>query len=318
VRFKTVANTMQALVKYHGLRDWKLRIPYHDSISVNTTVLFSEAQVTTGTSRGTLLVERKRNSDSERRLEPILRALSGKTLRETGMQIVSQNRPRLDAKGLGFSSSAGAALTLACQHALKGGEPDYTALSRVARLFAASAARSLVGGFSRLYVGKSDEETYAEMIGDEHDLDLRMLIVPLPSAMRTEDAHKEVLSSPFFKARLRSATKRCEEMEKAIRGGDFRKVGELTEQDTLELHSITMTGSNRLIVMSPDSLRVAIRIRELRSEGTEAYFSMQTGPSVFVNTTEKDEGKVKKAISKLGLKTLYSRVGERARILGAG
>src|SRR2546428_6376173 len=105
---------MQALVKYHGLRDWKQRIPYHDSISVNTTVLFSEAHVTTGTSRGTLLVEGKRNSDSERRLDPILRALSGKTLRETGMQIISQNRPRLDAKGLGFSSSAGGALTLPC------------------------------------------------------------------------------------------------------------------------------------------------------------------------------------------------------------
>jgi len=32
---------MQALVKYHGLKDWKLRLPYHDSISVNTTSLGS-------------------------------------------------------------------------------------------------------------------------------------------------------------------------------------------------------------------------------------------------------------------------------------
>ncbi len=38
-KFTAEANTMQALVKYHGLRDWKLRIPYHDSISVNTTSL---------------------------------------------------------------------------------------------------------------------------------------------------------------------------------------------------------------------------------------------------------------------------------------
>ncbi len=317
MKFRAVANTMQALVKYHGLRDWKLRIPYHDSISVNTTVLFSEAEVTTGVSKGTLLVEEKKNSDAERRLESIIRRLSGKTLDEVGMKILSQNKPRLDAKGLGFSSSAGAALTIACQHALKGWEPDYSELSRVARLFAASASRSLVGGFSRLYAGQNDEDSYAEKIGDEHDLDLRMLIVPLPSVVHTEEAHREVTSSPFFRARLRSATKRCEEMERAIRGGDFQKVGELTEQDTLELHSVTMTGSNGLILMSPDTIRVAIRIRELRSEGTEAYFSMQTGPSVFINTTEKHEDRVKKAISRLGYKTLYSRVGDRARILAA-
>ena len=43
--FKSTANTMQALVKYHGLKDWKLRIPYHDSISVNTTSLGSEVVV---------------------------------------------------------------------------------------------------------------------------------------------------------------------------------------------------------------------------------------------------------------------------------
>ncbi len=314
MRFRAVANTMQALVKYHGLKDWKLRIPYHDSISVNTTVLFSEAQVSTGTAGGVLLVEGKKNPDAERRLAPVVRRLSGKTLDQLDLRISSRNSPHLNAKGLGFSSSAGAALTLACQHALRGERPDYGALSRVARLFAASASRSLVGGFSRLYVGKRDEETYAERFADERELDLRMLIVPLSSSVRTEDAHREVESSPFFRARVRSASRRCDEMEKAIRGGDLRRVGELTEQDTLELHSITMTGANRLILMSPDTVRVVMRVKELRSEGAEAYFSMQTGPSVFINTTERHEERVRAAISKMGYKTLYSRVGREARI----
>jgi diphosphomevalonate decarboxylase len=326
-KFRSVANTMQGLVKYHGMRDWKLRIPYHDSISVNTTVLFSEAQVTIDVEKkkenrkGELLVEGKKNPDAERRLEAVARALSGKSFEELGLRISSRNRPHLDAKGLGFSSSAGAALTLACSHAVRGREkekPDYVGLSRVARLFAASASRSLVGGYSRLHAGKNDEETYAEKIGDEGDLDLRMLIVPLPSTVHTEDAHREVMSSPFFKARLRSAAARCDQMESAIRGGDLRRMGELTEQDTLELHAITMTGSNRLIIMSPDTVRVAMRVRELRSEGLEAYFSMQTGPSVFINTSEKDEERVRRAISKMGYHSLRSGVGDGARILTSG
>ncbi|MGH9917649.1 MAG: diphosphomevalonate decarboxylase, partial [Nitrososphaerales archaeon] len=176
----------------------------------------------------------------------------------------------------------------------------------------------VVGGFSRLYAGKGYDDTYAEKFADEKDLPLRMVIVPLTSPVRTEDAHREVESSPFFKSRVESAAKRCEEMEKAIRGGDLRKVGELAEQDTLELHAVTMTGANRLVIMSPDTIRIITKVRELRSDGVDAYFSMQTGPSVFVNTSEEDETRVRRAVARLGYKTLLSRVGEGARIGPAG
>ena len=317
--FKSTANTMQALVKYHGLKDWKLRIPYHDSISVNTTSLGSQVVVREAKGgKGELLVEGKENDDALRRLQNVSQRLTGKRLEDLGLHLDSGNFPLLDAKGLGFSSSAGAALTLALFHAVSKGKPDYTELSRVARLFAGSASRTVVGGDSRLYAGKGYEDTYAEKFADERDLPLRMVIVPLTSSVRTEDAHREVEGSPFFKARIESASKRCEEMEKAIRGGDLRKVGELTEQDTLELHSITMTGANRLVIMSPDTIRIITKVREMRSNSVEAYFSMQTGPSVFINTNEEDEEKVRRAISHMGYKTVASGVGKEARIGRAG
>ena len=220
----------------------------------------------------------------------------------------------MDGKGLGFSSSAGAALTFAINHATNKGTPDLRELSKISRLFAASASRTIVGGFSRLYVGKGDEDTYSEKFADERDLPLRTVIVPLPSSVRTEMAHEEVESSPFFKARIESAAKRCDQVEKAIKGGDLRKLGEFVEQDTLELHSVTMTGKNHMIVMSPDTIKVITRVRELRSNSVEAYFSMQTGPSVFINTSEDDEDKVKKAISKMGYRVLSSSVGKGARL----
>jgi phosphomevalonate decarboxylase len=314
--FKSTANTMQALVKYHGLRDWNLRIPYHDSISVNTTSLGSQVVVREAKEGrdGDLLVDGKKNEDALRRIQKVSERLAGKGFEELGLHLDSGNFPHLDAKGLGFSSSAGAALTLALFHAVGTDSPDYTELSRVARLFAGSAARTVVGGYSRLYAGKGYEDTYAEKFADEKDLPLRMVIVPLTSPVRTEDAHREVESSPFFKARIESASKRCEEMEKAIRGGDLRSLGELVEQDTLELHSITMTGANRLVIMSPDTVRIISKVRELRSNSVEAYFSMQTGPSVFINTNEEDEDKVRRAISHMGYKTIASGVGREARI----
>jgi diphosphomevalonate decarboxylase len=227
----------------------------------------------------------------------------------------SRNIPSGNAKGIGYSSSAGAALTLLCNRLLVGGEPDLVELSKTARVFAASASRSLVGGFSRLYAGKDDDSTYSERFADASDIDLRMVIIPLPSRVRTEEAHREVLTSPFFKARVEAAQKRCEEMEKAILGNDLDKLGRLAEKDTLELHSLTMTGESGMVIMTEDTLRIMNKVRDMREDGVKAYYSMQTGPSVFINTDEKFQKVVLGAIEKMGYKAYLSGVGTEATIV---
>jgi diphosphomevalonate decarboxylase len=311
--FRAEAFTMQALVKYHGLKDWKLRLPYHDSISVNTTSMKTEAAIT-DSRKGGVYIEGRRNESANGRLQAVVERMApGKKV--VDFRINSRNLPSGKAKGIGYSSSAGAALTLLCHRLLVGGEPDLTSLSRTARLFAASASRSLVGGFSRLYAGKDDDNTYSERFADSRDMDLRMVIVPLPSRVRTEDAHREVLTSPFFKARIESAQKRCEEMQKAILGNDLEKLGRLAERDTLELHSLTMTGESGMIIMTEDSLRIISKVKELRKNGAKAFYSMQTGPSVFINTDEKNEEAVLRAVQKIGYKAYLSRVGREAVIL---
>ncbi len=312
--YRAVGYTMQALVKYHGLRDWGQRIPYHDSISVNTTCMKTEAEIT-DRRKGGVFVDGRRNESADGRLQTVVRRLKpGSNVND--FRIDSRNVPSGKPKGIGYSSSAGAALTLLSHRLLVGGEPDLKSLSRTARLFAASASRSLVGGFSRLYAGKDDEGTYAERFADGREMDLRMVIVPLKSKVRTEDAHREVLTSPFFQARVESAQKRCDLMEKAIRGNDFHALGSLAERDTLELHSLTMTGDSGMVIMSEDTIRIMRKVRELRSSGVSAYYSMQTGPSVFVNTTEKDERTVQRAVEKLGYRTYLSKVGPEAQIVG--
>ncbi len=312
-RYRATAATMQALVKYHGLRDWKLRLPYHDSISVNTTSMMTRATITDGAREKGVYIGNRYSESATTRLKPVVEKLIGDGSTPQ-FRIDSANLPILNAKGLGYSSSAGAALTLLCQTMFVGGKPDLERLSRVARLFAASAARSLVGGFSRLYAGEADESTYASRFADERTMDLRMVIVPLPLKVRTDEAHREVGTSPFFEARIRSAQKRCDEMERAILGNDLQRLGELAEQDTLELHSITMTGSNGLILMTEDSIRVIRKVKELRSAGLDAYFSMQTGPTVYINTSERHEARVMSAIRRLGYRAYNSRVGEEAKL----
>ena len=304
---------MQALVKYHGLKDWMLRIPYHDSISVNTASMQTRATIT-DEKKGGVYTDGKMNASANARLSGVVRRLSPRA-KVSDFRIDSGNIPSGGPKGIGYSSSAGAALTILTHRLLVGGEPDMKALSRVARLFAASAARSLVGGFSRLYAGKDDEGSYAERFADEKVMDLRMVIVPLSSRLRTEEAHREVMTSPFFEARLVSAQKRCDEMEKAILGNNLTRLGVLAERDTMELHSLTMTGENRMMIMTADTVRIMEKVRQLRGDGVEAYFSMQTGPSVFINTSEKFEERVLRSVRRLGYRAYLSRVGGEARVL---
>ena len=304
---------MQALVKYHGLRDWKLRLPYHDSISVNTTAMKTEAAIDDA-GRGGVFIEGRANESANGRLQEVVAALAGRR-KVTDFRIDSRNLPSGKAKGIGYSSSAGAALTLLTHRLLVGTDPDLRDLSRAARLFAASAARSLVGGFSRLYAGKDDEGTYAERFADGRDMDLRMVIVPLSSKVKTEDAHREVITSPFFKSRVESAQKRCDDMQKAILGNDIDRLGSLAEKDTLELHALTMTGEEGMIIMTEDSLRLVRKGTELLGAGVKAYFSMQTGPSVFVNTDAKGERPVLTAIGKLGYRAYLSGVGGEASLV---
>lgn len=303
---------MQALVKYHGLKDWRLRIPYHDSISVNTTSLYTTVNARKG-DRG-IFISGSRNEDAERRLTAVLDFLAEKD-DDREIRIDSENNPDIKAKGVGFSSSAGAAISLSCYLLLKGRLPDFRALSRISRIFAASAARSAVGGFSRLYAGKEHEDTYAEKFADSREMDLRMIIVPLYSEIKTEFAHKDASSSPFFKARIETAQKRCELVENAILSNDLDALGELVEQDTMELHSISMTGSLRIILMTEDSIKIIQKVRELRNDGVKAYFSMQTGPSVFINTEEKYVERVCMELKKMGYMFIVSSVGPEARVL---
>ena len=77
----------------------------------------------------------------------------------------------------------------------------------------------MVGEYARWIAGFDDETSFAVKIGTKKDLDLGIIIVPLSSALRTEEAHREARSSPFYKLRVSNIGRRVDEMERAIRRG---------------------------------------------------------------------------------------------------
>jgi mevalonate pyrophosphate decarboxylase len=74
-------------------------------------------------------------------------------------------------------------------------------------------------------------------------------------------------------------------MIRAIKRGDVAEVCRLAETDSLNLHAVTMTGQRGLVLVSPETVNVIQRVKALREErGIPVWYSLDTGPSVFLNT----------------------------------
>jgi len=137
-----------------------------------------------------------------------------------------------------------------------------------------------------------------------------MVVVPVRSEVRTDEAHAEVVGSPLFKARLRNIHGMLEAMKGAIKDGDIPTIARLAEEDTLNLHAITMTGRSHMVLWEPDTVGVIHEVVKMRLEGLSAWYSIDTGPSVFVNTLRGSVREVEKRLQELGYtRIIVSRVG---------
>jgi phosphomevalonate decarboxylase len=310
------AYAIQGLIKYHGLKNVRLRIPFHDSISVCMKSLDTVTTVETGNGlkRDRIRINGTVPTTGEEARARIvvdkLREIAGE---RTPVRVESRNA-NVKGKGLGFSASGFAALGLAMSKAL-GLDLEPQELSEVVRLGAGSAARSLVGGFSIWYANRKGH-SYAEQLASASSIGLRTLIVPIPSTIKTDKAHADVLTSPFFRARLAYINSVLQKMRRAIGRKDASEISRLAEVDTLNLHAITMTGRLETILVSPLSIMIMDEVRRLREdEGVPVWYSLDTGPSVFINTIPKAASKVERRIRSLPSNVISSDPGGPAEII---
>jgi len=312
MKASAVAHPIQGLIKYHGLRDERLRLPFHDSISVCTAPLRTHTTVEFGNGGDTAMIGgRPATGEEMERILGVVDALAAEAGGRGGMHMESRNDFPSNI-GLGASASGFAALAVATAGAL-GLELGPEELSRFARRGAGSAARAVTGGFSRWYAGEGDRDSVSRRIPHPEDLDLAILCALVPAYKTTDLAHREVLSSPFFRARLDYVPEALERMEDAIRRGDVDEIGRLAETDTLLLHGITMTGADEMILWRPETVRVILEVKALRQEGVRCFFSIDTGATVYVNCHRADLPRVRARIEAAGVATLTCSVGEGAR-----
>ncbi len=315
------AHPIQGLVKYHGMRDEALRLPYHGSISVCTA---PAASTTTAAFRpereadryvvdGEVLEDR----DAER-VRTVVDAVRERAGIDHRVRVESANSFPTNI-GFGSSSSgfAAAATALAAAADLDLSRPE---LSTLARRGSASAARAVTGGFSQLHAGADDADCRSERLDVDGELAdrLRVVAAEVPAYKETEAAHEEAADSHMFDARLAHVHGQLADARHALRAGAFDDAFELAEHDSLSLAATTMTGPAGWVYWQPETLEVFETVRDLRSEEIPVYFSTDTGASVYVNTTADHVETVTDAIADLGVDTRVWEVGGPARVLDEG
>lgn len=112
----------------------------------------------------------------------------------------------------------------------------------------------------------------------------------------TSTGHASAQSSPFMAIRLSRMKEKNERVKKLIKEKNLRELGELIEQEALELHSIMLTQYPPLIYWTPGTLMIMKMVSHWRNEGIPVYFTLNTGQNIHLITEQKN---VKKVVAKL-------------------
>ncbi len=308
----TIAYPIQGILKYHGIVNAKHRIPYFPSISLNNdcgfTISYLKFDKNLREDRVFLNGKPAFNDDLER-VKFTLDFIRSYSKTNTKAILISRNflkteRGQQIGKGLGTSASGSSALALAAAVIIYNNHENYIhnkrLLSIFSRYLASSSSRSSTGGFSLLLshpnidpfdcfsirLDRKEHQSFVEEIA--------LLTIPMKSDLKTHQAHEIVPSSPFFSAWLEQRKQLIFEFFEALENSNLNKIGELAEYDTFCLHSVAMSvKSNNIIAWEPDTLKIMLKIRELRKKiGYNVYFSIDTGPSLVLLTHENEKRKI--------------------------
>ncbi|MCI4319584.1 MAG: diphosphomevalonate decarboxylase [Thermoplasmata archaeon] len=300
-----------ALVKYWGMRDVELGLPWNSSLSVTLAGIATTTAVrfVPGRKRDSLILNHRSVTgpplEAVRRFLDRVRSLAD--LRE-GAEVVSNNNfptaSGLASSASGFAALAGAASAAAGLH------PTSRELSRLARFGSGSASRSIFGGFVEWRAGAQPDgrDCYARRLFDEHHwpelVDLVCLLQNAPvKVIRSAGAMQgSVTTSPLFSARQSAVPERLRRMIRAIRDRDARALFPVVMEECDDFRAVCESTVPTLDYLTPVSRAVLAEVRAANSELGEpiAAYTHDAGAHVHVFTLEKHAEMLQRRLRQIG------------------
>jgi diphosphomevalonate decarboxylase len=177
-----------------------------------------------------------------------------------------------------------------------------TQASNLARLASGSACRSLYKGFvswgestafqagSDLYATPVTSLVHPSLLGLR---DAVCIVSSGEKEVSSRAGHSQMKDHPFLSARIAQAKANYQELLSALKVGDWKRVGEITEVEALTLHAMMMTSNPGYILLAPKSLDVIGLVRAFRaSSGVPLFFTIDAGPNMHLLYRDEDHQKV--------------------------
>ena len=300
-----------ALVKYWGKQEKPGNLPATPNLSISLAGLTTVTHVSDAPS-DTFILNSKETSDPK--LVRWLEALRG-TFDVPPLQIDSGNDFPTSA-GLASSASGFAALITAINaHCDLGLNQEMC--SEWARMGSASAARSIFGGFVALVPPQWQAIPMAKR--DHWPLEVVVAVTSNePKSVNSgEGMERSRLTSPYYNAWVRDATTDFAAASEAIERRDFLSLAAVAELNCLKMHSIMLTSQPTLSYWTPASIACMDRVRSLREEGHDVFFTVDAGPQIKAVCLPASADAVASALSETPgvLEVMRSSLGEGARVV---
>ena len=285
-----------ALAKYWGKADTERNLPATPSLGITLSGLDTVTTANLADERDSISIDGvAANMD---RFAPIFDMIRQRTGNHTYFRIKSRNSFPT-AAGLASSSSGFAALVYACADATSSGIGEET-ISEIARFGSASAARSVFGGFVYLDAGGLHA---SQLYSSDHWPELRVLLVAVDVREKPISSRKAMKisrdTSPYYADWVESSAMLFQEVKSAVAGRDIAKLGPFVRQSYLRMFGTMFSSTPPIIYWLPASLRIIHECNALRTEGYQAWETMDAGPQVKIICLEREMEHIADRISAL-------------------
>lgn len=287
-----------AFIKYWGKADEAFRLPLNSSISMNLSETYTLTTVEFTTDLAHDEVRLLDGDFSEKEIERIIKSLNFIRRKANANSFARVATKNTFPKGAGAAASASgfAALTVGAFAAL-GINLSEKELTIVARMGSGSACRSIPDGFVEWNMGESSDSSYAYSLYPHTYWDLRDVLVIVDYKMKkvsTTEGQTGVKTSPFWRDRVRGIPEKIEKTKVALKEKDFRGLGELIEEDCLDMHHVMQTQNPPLFYWNNATKTIMEAVVGWRKQGLPVYFTIDAGPNVHLICEAKDEEAVVK------------------------
>lgn len=322
-----VAPANIAFVKYWGRRDDDLILPLNSSVSMNLDSCVTTTSCEWDEFEDDSIKVKFENKESIE-LNGIPREKAIKIIERVRQKLGLKLRVKIEsennfpeATGIASSASGFSALTKALYESA-GESLDEKEMTIETRLSGSgSACRSIPTGFVVWDKGQkvdgSDSFAYSIAKPDHWALSDLVCVVDIGNKKVSSAEGHSRAKNPYMDARLVGIEERVKETIKAIQDKDLEKLGYITEVEALSLHTVCMMSEPPIFYWNDKTFLVMEGIRELRSSGTPAYYTMDAGANVHIITEQKYEQKVFDYIKNIPgvVKMIVSHPGEGARVI---